>query len=125
MDTGRSISFTSLRQVNDRLFNHSVHLSRISGVPERSVANRHEEGDEVPKVSLLVSINDDHLHRFSEVVRDVEDAGMEIEEKMEDLGVLTGSIDSEKVEPLRRLEGVSHVEESRRVEIPPPDSDIQ
>jgi hypothetical protein len=27
MDTGRSISFTSLRQVNDRLFNHSVHLS--------------------------------------------------------------------------------------------------
>src|SRR5215218_6594343 len=28
MDTGRSISFTSLRQVNDRLFNHSVPLSR-------------------------------------------------------------------------------------------------
>ena len=27
MDTGRSISFISSRQVNDRLFNHSVHLS--------------------------------------------------------------------------------------------------
>ena len=27
MDTGRSISLTSSRQVNDRLFNHSVHLS--------------------------------------------------------------------------------------------------
>jgi hypothetical protein len=28
LDTGRSISFTSSRQLNDRLFNHSVHLSR-------------------------------------------------------------------------------------------------
>ena len=76
-------------------------------------------------MSLLVSINDEHLDRFSEVVKDIENAGMEVEQKMEDLGVLTGSIDSEKVEPLRRVEGVSHVEESRRVEIPPPDSDIQ
>jgi hypothetical protein len=29
MDTGRLISCTSLLQVNDRLFNHSVHLSRV------------------------------------------------------------------------------------------------
>src|SRR5919107_3273677 len=34
MDTDRSISFTTLRQVNDRLFNHSVHLSRrLEGHP--------------------------------------------------------------------------------------------
>ena len=79
----------------------------------------------MPKLSVLVSINDDHLDRFSEGVNDVENAGMEVEQKMEDLGVLTGSIDSEKVEPLRRVAGVSHVEESRRVEIPPPDSDVQ
>ncbi len=79
----------------------------------------------MPKVSLLVSINDDHLDRFSEVVTDVENAGMEVEQTMENLGVLTGWIGSEKVEPLRRVEGVSHVEESRRVEVPPPDSNIQ
>ena len=29
MDTGRSISFTSVQQVNDRLFNYSVHLSSL------------------------------------------------------------------------------------------------
>src|SRR5215216_3986113 len=33
MDTGRSISFTSSRQANDRLFNHSVHLSSPSQWP--------------------------------------------------------------------------------------------
>ncbi len=79
----------------------------------------------MPKVSLLVSVNDDHLDRFSEVVKDVENAGMEVEQRMDDLGVITGSIDSEKVEPLRRVEGVAQIEESRGVEIPPPDSDIQ
>ena len=79
----------------------------------------------MPKVSLLVSVDDEHLDRFSEVVKRAEAAGMEVEQKMEDLGVLAGSIDPEKVEPLRRVEGVSHVEESRRFQIPPPDSDVQ
>jgi len=79
----------------------------------------------VAKVSLLVSVDDEHLDRFSEVVRGVEDLGMEVEQKMEDLGVLAGSIDSERVEALRRVEGVSHVEESRGFQIPPPDSDVQ
>lgn len=73
----------------------------------------------------MVSVDDDHLDRFSEVVKGVEDVGMEVEQRMEDLGVLAGSIDPEKVEPLRRVEGVSHVEESRSFQIPPPDSDVQ
>jgi hypothetical protein len=79
----------------------------------------------VPKVSLLISVADDHLDRFSEVVKDIEDAGMEVEQRMEDLGVLAGTIDSEKVEPLRQVAGASHVEVSRRFQIPPPDSDVQ
>ncbi len=79
----------------------------------------------MPKVSVLISVADDHLDRFSEVVKGVEDVGMEVEQRMEDLGVLTGTIDSEKIEPLRGVAGVSHVEESRRFQIPPPDSDVQ
>jgi len=74
---------------------------------------------------LLVSVDDEHLDRFSEVVGCVEDVGMEVEQKMEDLGVLAGSSDPEKVEALSRVEGVSHVEESRGFQIPPPDSDVQ
>jgi hypothetical protein len=39
MDTGRSKSFSSLRQANNRLFNHCVHLSRGcgGGQPVRAV----------------------------------------------------------------------------------------
>jgi len=79
----------------------------------------------VTKVSLLISVNDEHLDRFSEVVKGVEDLGLEVDQRMDEIGVLTGSIDSEKVEPLRRVEGVSHVEQSRQFQIAPPDSDVQ
>ncbi len=77
------------------------------------------------KVDLLVSVDEEHLGRFSEVVKSIKDAGMDVEQKMEEIGVLTGSIDHEKVERLRKVEGVSDVEQSRRFQIAPPDSDIQ
>ncbi len=77
------------------------------------------------KVNLSVSVDDEHLDRFSEVVAWVEDAGMDVEQKLEEIGVLTGSIDSEKLESLSRVEGVSFVEESRQFRIAPPDSDVQ
>ena len=77
------------------------------------------------KVSLLVSVDDEHLDRFSEVVKGLKEAGMAVEQEMEGIGTVTGSIDSEKVEQLSKVEGVSHVEQSRRFQIAPPDSDIQ
>lgn len=77
------------------------------------------------KVDLLVSIDDTHLDRFPEVVESIKDAGMDVEQQLEGIGVVTGSIDSEKIEQLHKVEGVSHVEESRQFQIAPPDSDIQ
>ena len=77
------------------------------------------------KVHLLISVDDEHLNRFSEVVKNVEDAGVDVEQQMEEIGVVTGSIESEMVGPLKNVEGVSHVEPSREYHIAPPDSDIQ
>ncbi len=77
------------------------------------------------KVNLLVSVDDEHMDRLSEVAEKAKDVGMDVEQKLEEIGVITGSIDSEKVEPLREVEGVSQVEESRRLQIAPPDRDIQ
>ena len=77
------------------------------------------------KVNLLVSVDDEHMERLSEVAEKVKDVGMDVEQELEEIGVITGSIDSEKVEPLRKVEGVSQVEESRRFHIAPPDRTIQ
>jgi hypothetical protein len=79
----------------------------------------------MPKVKLLVSVDDQDLNRFSEFVEDIKKAGMKVEEKHKDIGVVTGSIDSTKVDSLYNVKGVVHVEEERQVQIPPPDSDIQ
>jgi hypothetical protein len=77
------------------------------------------------EVNVSVSVADGSIDRFSEVVSRLRDAGLEVEQELEEIGVVTGSIDSEKSESLRDIEGVSHVERSREFRIAPPDSDIQ
>jgi hypothetical protein len=77
------------------------------------------------EVNVSVSVADGSMDRFSEVVRRLKDAGLDIEQELGEIGVVTGSIDPEKVESLREIEGVSDVERSREFRIAPPDSDIQ
>lgn len=77
------------------------------------------------EVNVSVSVVDGSIDRFSDVVSRLRDAGLEVEQELEEIGVVTGSIDSEKAESLREIEGVSHVERSREFRIAPPDSDIQ
>ncbi len=77
------------------------------------------------EVNVSVSVTDGSMDRFSEVVRRLKDAGLDVEQELEEIGVVTGSIDLEKAESLREIEGVSYVERSREFRIAPPDSDIQ
>lgn len=77
------------------------------------------------KVKLSISVDDKHMGKFSDVIKDAEKAGMDVEEKHKDLGVATGSIDAEKLDSLRKVKGVQHVEQERKYQIPPPESDIQ
>ena len=77
------------------------------------------------KVRLSVSVDDAHLKRFPEVVKACRQAGLKVEEQMETIGVITGEIDADKVKDLRKVRGVSHVEEERRFRIAPPESDVQ
>ena len=77
------------------------------------------------KVKLSISVDDAHLNQFPKIMKEVRKAGMEIDQELEDLGVATGAIDEDKVTELRNVEGVEHVEEERKIQIPPPESDIQ
>ena len=79
----------------------------------------------MPKVKLSVSVDDAHLERFQEVVRACKAAGMDVEEALQTIGVITGTIDSAKLDALRGVPGVAHVEAERRYRIAPPGSDVQ
>jgi UDP-N-acetylmuramate-alanine ligase len=79
----------------------------------------------MPKVNLSVSVDDKHLDNFDEIVKKIKKAGMKVEQKLDSLGIITGSIDSSKVDALREVDGVLHVEEQKKIQIPPPDSPVQ
>jgi len=78
------------------------------------------------KKDLLVSVKDGYMDRLSEVAKGLENAGINVEQKLGASGIISGSVDdTEKVELLREVKGVSHVEKAQEVTIPPPDSPIQ
>jgi hypothetical protein len=75
--------------------------------------------------SEQVNVLIDDLEHFSEVVERVRKAGLKVEQALEEVGVVSGSIDSAKLAALERLKGVAAVEPVRTVRIPPPEEDIQ
>ena len=77
------------------------------------------------KVKLSVSVQDDHIPRFADVVDRLKKAGFEVENALETTGVVTGAIDDAKAQELKKIAGVGHVEEQREYQIAPPESSIQ
>ena len=77
------------------------------------------------KVNLTVSVADDHLKNFSEIVARCRKAGMNVTNEMESIGMISGSIDDDALEKLRRVKGVAVVEPQGSFQIAPPDSDVQ
>lgn len=74
---------------------------------------------------VQVAIANDYLDRIDEVVRRCKQAGLKVEQQLEFIGVITGSIGVERLAALQKVEGVSSVEQTRAYDIPPPESDIQ
>ncbi len=74
---------------------------------------------------LQISVADDYMDRFPEVVEDLKKAGLDVEQQLETLGVVSGSIDVEQRAKLDAVQGIAAVELSREYRLPPPDSDIQ
>jgi hypothetical protein len=77
------------------------------------------------KTRVNISIEDGYLDRMDEVVRRLQKAGLASSKQMKDIGVVTGSVDQDHLDRIRRVAGVAHVEQSRQVSIPEPSKDVQ
>jgi LmbE family N-acetylglucosaminyl deacetylase len=77
------------------------------------------------KTDVNVAIADEHLDDVSSVVARLAAAGMEVHEALPTIGAVTGTIDRDRLDALRKVEGVTAVEPSREVGVPPPESEIQ
>ncbi|HEY9422542.1 MAG TPA: ketohydroxyglutarate aldolase [Thermoanaerobaculia bacterium] len=77
------------------------------------------------KVQVLVSVDDQHLPHIQEVVKHCKAAGLSVEQTLDKVGTITGSISPRKLSALSKVSGIASVERSQDYEIAPPDSDVQ
>jgi hypothetical protein len=71
---------------------------------------------------VTISVADDAIDRIDEVVAALESGGLQVDQVLRPLGVITGSADTRHVQALG---GVASVEPQRTFRLPPPDSDVQ
>lgn len=66
-------------------------------------------------VNIVVSVDDEHLDQILDVVTNLQASGMNVENVMPEVGVISGSVDSTQIETLSQTEGVAAVEVSRNM----------
>jgi hypothetical protein len=80
---------------------------------------------DMSKIQLLISVNEEYKDRLPEVAENLQSAGMQVDQWLVGIGVITGSADSENIEQLRQMPGVAAIEAAAGYQIAPPDSDLQ
>lgn len=77
------------------------------------------------KVKVSIAVDDAHLGQITEVAKNLESAGLEVEQTLSIVGVINGSIEADQMNALAQIAGVKAVEPEREFQLPPPDSEIQ
>lgn len=65
------------------------------------------------KVEVIVKLNDADIPKMSEIAGECQAAGMKVEQQMNAVGMISGSIEQAKISRIERIKGVSYVEESK------------
>ena len=79
----------------------------------------------MPKIKVSVSVDDAHVNQILKVAEGLQSVGMDVEQTLPSVGVISGSIASEQINRLYQIEGVQHIEPERSYQLAPPDSDVQ
>jgi hypothetical protein len=74
---------------------------------------------------VSVTVADGHRESMDGVVENLRASGLEVEQVLGTLGIVTGSAPADALDALRGVEGVASVDEQLTHHLPPPDSPIQ
>ena len=77
------------------------------------------------EVQISVSVDDAHLSQIEQISQQLESSGMNVEQTLSSIGVVSGSIQPDKLSSLYQIEGVKNVEPQQSYQLVPPSSDIQ
>jgi hypothetical protein len=80
--------------------------------------------DENETVRVNISLDNEAFAKIDEVLASLGKAGLKVGSVRRALGIISGSVDAEKLAILSEVKGVT-VERDETVQIPPPDSPLQ
>jgi hypothetical protein len=74
---------------------------------------------------VTIAVSDAHVERMPTVVAALQQAGVSVEQTLDTVGAIVGSVDEANVDALSRVTGVDSVEREGHFQLPPPSSPIQ
>ena len=74
---------------------------------------------------ITITVDDAHLGEVADLADQLSSAGMDVEQVLGEVGIITGSAPSETRAALEGLAGVSAVESENSFKLPPSDSEVQ
>jgi hypothetical protein len=74
---------------------------------------------------VSVSVDDAHVDSIDTVADALRGHGMEVDQVMGSLGIISGSVPEESRSALLAVTGVASVDDPRGFQLPPPDSPVQ
>ena len=76
-------------------------------------------------VSISVTVDDEHLTGIDDVVAELRASGMQVDQVLGGVGVISGSVPEDRQQSLQAVAGVKSVEASHHFQVPPPDAPVQ
>jgi hypothetical protein len=74
---------------------------------------------------VMVTVSDDHLDGIDALTDRLRGAGMRVDQVLTSLGVITGTVASERRAAIAEVPGVAAVEATTTFQLPPPDQNTQ
>ena len=70
--------------------------------------------------SVIVTVGDDALANIHEVAKKLSEGGMLIEQVIPVMGMISGSVELQKLAKLRKIKGILGIDEEVRAQLPGP-----
>jgi phosphotransferase system IIB component len=83
------------------------------------------QGVKMSPIKISVSIHDENLSEIETISQNLQSHGVNVEQTLLSIGIITGSIEPHLVDSLSKIQGVKQVEMQQSYQLAPPNSDIQ
>ncbi len=76
-------------------------------------------------IRVTVTVDDGHLNDVEGVAGQLRAAGVNVEQVLDAVGIITGSVPADRRSSISGIDGVAAVEDELTFQLPPPDADVQ